>query len=133
MAGRSKGSGLINSLERDQKINAGFRFSGRKVYSAGGETQRSCDTQMTALVKDCDGYRFSSIQVIHPEYDPSTNILTRIPWPKALGLFFGQRSEQHFSLSACSRGASKPAISSYVLLIDKPVHDSTPHDDGPVK
>jgi hypothetical protein len=81
---------------------------------------------MAALVKDCGGYRSSPIRVTHPKCNLSASILTRIPWPKAFDLFLGQRSEQHFSLSSGGRGANEHPISLQVLIIDKPVHDSTP-------
>jgi hypothetical protein len=65
---------------------------------------------MATLVKDCAAYRCSRIQVTHPECNPSTIISTRIPWPKELDVFLGQRSEQDFSLSRGSRGASELPI-----------------------
>jgi hypothetical protein len=99
------------------------------MHRACGETQRSCGKQMATLVKDCGTYCSSRTQVAHSELNLSTNILTPVPWPKALDVFLGQRSEQYFSLSRGSHGASELPISLYVAIIDKPVHGSIPDAD----
>jgi hypothetical protein len=47
--------------------------------------------------------------------------LSGILWPEALDCFLGQRNEQRFSLSLGGRDASKPPISFYVPMVEKPV------------